>query len=99
MNELSLAERETHLSMAGDDHNTWVVFSDDPVLMRKLDKIGEIIRVVGAGKEYKLGANQITLKATPKPLSEARKAQLAQQARTMRQGLVITSEVGLQMAR
>lgn len=39
MQELTNAERETILNMNADDRTQWIVFSDDPVLQRKLEKI------------------------------------------------------------
>lgn len=79
MTKLTLAETETHLNMTADDRSVWIVFSDDPVMMRRLDRIGEFVRVVGAGKEYRLSATQVTLRAKKKPLSDEQKARLAQQ--------------------
>jgi hypothetical protein len=90
MIELLPEERETHLNMVGDDHGTWIVFSDDPYWMRRLDRIAEVVRVTGVGKEYRLDANQVIIKAKPKPLSPERKEQLAKQAQNMRKPLVIT---------
>lgn len=98
MNNLLPGERETVLSMTGDDHFVWAVFSDDPAMVRKLDKIAEFVRVVGAGKEYRLSANQVTIKSRPKPLSAERKAQLVRQAESMRKSLVVTSDFVVQNA-
>lgn len=64
-NDLSNEERETHANMAGDTHGEWTVFSDDPYWVRRLDKIAAGTPV-GKGKEYKLQANQVTLRAVPK---------------------------------
>lgn len=87
-NELSNAERETHLNMTADDRSTWLVFSDDPVMMRRLDTIAEVVRVVGAGKQYKLRADQLSLRKGKKQLSEARRAELADRMRTLRRNTV-----------
>ena len=82
--ELSGPERETHLSMAADDRSVWIVFSDDPVMMRRLDVIAEVVRDVGAGKEYRLRADQVLLRLVRKPPSDERKAQLAANMRRVR---------------
>lgn len=77
-------ERETHLSMTADDRSIWIVFSDDPVMMRRLDAIAEFVRNVGEGKEYRLRADQLTLRKRKRQLSEAHKAQLADRMRRLR---------------
>lgn len=87
-NELTNAERETHLSMMADDRSVWVVFSDDPVMMRHFDKVAEAIKVVGAGKQYKLRADQLSFRKGKKQLSETQKAQLAARMRALRQNTV-----------
>ena len=88
INELSNAERETHLNMTADVRSAWVVFTDDPVMMRKFDTIAEFVRVVGAGKEYQLRADQLSLRKGKKQLSEARRAELADRMRAMRRNTV-----------
>lgn len=90
MNDLSNAERETCLNQTGDNHDEWFVFTDDPFWIRRLDKVAEVISIVGAGKKYRLDANQIAVKAKPKPLSAERKAQLGAQLRSLRQTSVAT---------
>lgn len=84
MLELSNEERETHLNMTADNRNQWHVYSDDPIMQRRLESVGAtLVRVAadGLGKEYTLPANQISFRNPPKPLSDARKAQLADQLR------------------
>ena len=68
---LTVAERETRLSMTGDDHGTWDVFPDDPFWISRLDKIATAWKVNGEGRWYKIPANQVTIKAPPKPPTEA----------------------------
>ena len=46
---LTVAERETRLSMTGDDHGTWDVFTDDPFWISRLDKIATAWKVNGEG--------------------------------------------------
>lgn len=86
MNDLSNAERETMLNMPADDRSGWIVFSDDPVMMRKLEKANaEFVRNVGAGKEYRLKAEQVTFRRGKKQLSEEAKAKLSERMRRLRQ--------------
>ena len=60
MMALSKAERETHINMAADDRTQWEVFSDDPVMLRRLEAIGaECIGEVGEGRRYRLAASQV----------------------------------------
>lgn len=80
-------ERETHLSMTADDRSIWIVFSDDPVMMRRLDAIAEFVRNVGEGKEYRLRADQLTLRRGKRQLSEAQRAKLAKRLAAMRNPL------------
>ena len=90
MGELEIAERETHLNMTGDDHDTWIVYSDDPYMMRKLDKIAEFVKRVGWGKEYKLRAEQVTFRTGKNRVSDERRVELADHMRRVRKTQVIT---------
>ncbi len=84
---LTQQEQETVLSMTADDRNTWHVYSDDPVMQRRLEGIGaKVVRVAsdGIGKHYELPANQVTLRKPLKPMSDERKAQLGQRLRALR---------------
>jgi hypothetical protein len=58
--------RETHLNQSASDHNTWHIFTDDPYWIRRLDKVGELVRETGQGREYKLQGNQVIVRAIPK---------------------------------
>lgn len=87
---MSNEERETCLNMTANDRNVWTVFSDDPVMMRRLDGIAEFVRMVGAGKEYRLRADQITFRKGKRQLSEAHRAQLADRMRQLRGNTVTT---------
>lgn len=80
--ELLPEERETHFNMTGDNHNEWVVFSDDPYWIRKLDKVAAGV-AVGAGKEYKLRADQLLLRAgkAHRTYTDEQKAVLAERMR------------------
>lgn len=81
-NNLSNEERETHISMTGDNRKEWIVFSDDPVWIRKLDKLATGIDV-GKGREYRLQANQVSLR-NPRKLSEEQRQALAERLNLMR---------------
>ena len=71
MTALTAAERETRLSMMGDDHGTWDVFTDDPMWIDRLDKIATAWKVNGEGKWYTLRADQVVVRIG---VSEAKKA-------------------------
>jgi hypothetical protein len=69
--KLKPEEQETHFNMTGDNHNEWVVFTDDAFWIARLDKLvkaGHVPepRLIGAGKEYKLKANQVLVRPSPK---------------------------------
>ena len=68
---LTVAERETRLSMTGDDHGTWDVFTDDPFWIARLDKIATAYKVNGEGRWYKLRSDQVVVRVG---ISEAKKA-------------------------
>ena len=68
---LTVAERETRLSMTGDDHGTWDVFTDDPFWISRLDKIATAWKVNGEGRGYKLRSDQVVVRVG---ISEAKKA-------------------------
>ena len=68
---LTIAERETHLNMTGDDHGTWDVFTDDPFWIARLDKIATAWKVNGEGRWYKLRSDQVVVRVG---ISEAKKA-------------------------
>ena len=71
MTALTASERETRLSMMGDDHSTWDVFTDDSMWIDRLDRITTAIRTQGEGKWYKLRADQVVVRIG---VSEAKKA-------------------------
>ena len=82
-NILDPSERETHISMAGDDHSQWLVFSDDPYWQRRLDRIA-VGAPVGAGKMYVLRAEQVLLRKGKRTVSEAQRAAMTERAKFMR---------------
>lgn len=62
MSNLSNAERETHINMTAEDRSKWAVFTDDPVMIRKLDKIAKCTGKHGEGKYYELDKAQVSLR-------------------------------------
>lgn len=75
MDALTNAEREVHLSMVADKHDTWEVYSDDPMWVARLDKIATAYKVSAIGKWYRLTAGQVTIKKERLPMTdEQRKA-------------------------
>lgn len=85
---LTQQEQETILSMSAFDRNFWHVYSDDPVMQRRLEGIGaKIVRVAsdGIGKHYQLRADQVLLRKGKRELSEDTKAQLGDRLRAMRE--------------
>jgi len=90
---LTQQEQETNLSMSADDRGTWHVYSDDPVMQRRIESVGaKLVRTAadGVGKHYELPANQITIRKAIKPMSDARKAELGTRLRALRADRVIT---------
>jgi hypothetical protein len=62
MSPLSLEETETHLNMVADDRGIWYVYTDDPVMIRKMESIGAtFVKSSGPGKHYTLRSNQVSL--------------------------------------
>jgi hypothetical protein len=90
MVELANEERETHLNMTGDNRGLWVCFSDDPVMMKKLDAVALFVEAIGQGKEYHLRADQLSFRKGKRQLSDERKAQLAARMRSLRKNTVTT---------
>lgn len=83
MQPLSNEERETSLNMAADDRTVWEVFSDDPVMQRKLESVGAMpVKTTrdGQGKFYRLPANQLTFRK-PSALTDEQRAALSMRAR------------------
>lgn len=81
--ELQPDERETRISMSGDDHDTWYVYTDDPYWIRRLDKLAEFVRDYGYGREYKLRADQLLIRAGKRQveMTDERRALLAARMR------------------
>jgi hypothetical protein len=90
--KLTLAEKETHFNMTADDRSIYHIYSDDEVMMRKLESIGAKLVKTEAhgGKHYTLPASQISLRKPRAPMSEAQKAKLSRQLAKARAASVIT---------
>lgn len=78
-------ERETHLNMVCEDRSTWIVFTDDPTMIRLFEsKAYPKGKAIGLGFEFSIPANKLsfkTLNKTTRKLSveerEQRKLRLA----------------------
>lgn len=76
--ELSNAERETHINQCADDRSMWECYTDDPVWIARLEKIGiKPDKAIGAGFRYTIPDNQITVRRAKKPMTEAQRVKLA----------------------
>ena len=85
MNDLTNAERETILTLSADDRGTWNVFCDDPVMIRKLEKIGATLTEDKmGGKVYTLPAACVLLRKQPakRQLTDDQRAELAARMRS-----------------
>lgn len=72
---LTIHERETHLNMPADDRSTWIVYTDDPVMIRRLNKIATAESASGEGFYYRLHKSQVTLRKK-RVLTDAHRAKL-----------------------
>lgn len=69
--ELNPEERETVISMAGDDHDTWIMYSDDPYWQRRIEKLGiQPFEARGAGRKYRLRAEHVLIRRGKPAISE-----------------------------
>lgn len=100
MTRLTDTEQETNLNMTADDRDTWHVYSDDPVMIRKFESIGavEVKTLYGGGKAYTLRTDQVLLRTGKKQMSERRKAQLATQLSKVSKPPVVPEEKHLNRA-
>lgn len=77
MTTLTQSEQETHLSMTADNRGEWHVYSDDPVMQRRLESVGATLvrpSTNGIGKHYTLRANQISFrKGLKRELTDAQR--------------------------
>ncbi|MFN8465458.1 MAG: hypothetical protein U0X20_07905 [Caldilineaceae bacterium] len=95
--QLTLAERETHLNMTGDDHATWIAHSDDPWFWRRMEELGiEPVRTIGSEtRVYHLSASNVSFRRKMQLSDEerARRASNMQNAkRSLRNPINLQSE-------
>lgn len=77
--KLKPAERETHFVMSGDNRQQWNVTTNDWYWQRRLDKVSDAIYETPDGsKHYILDANQVSIRSTPKQLTDEEKAARAE---------------------
>jgi hypothetical protein len=83
-------ERETALTMSSEDHSRWHVWTDDPYMMRRLDRLaaGE---PADSGKRYTLRADQVLLRKGKPQLSAAQKGQ---RTRNLKRGTETSDGIG-----
>jgi hypothetical protein len=64
MRDLTLEERETAIMQSADDRGTWKIYTDDPVMIAKLERMGmpAVVRDDGIGREYLVEANQVSFR-------------------------------------
>ena len=78
-------ERETHLNMISDDRSHWVVFTDDPIMIRLFDsKHYEKIRSVGLGFEYKIKTDKLEFLSEKSIKKAIKKRSLSEDERNRR---------------
>ena len=75
-------ERETCLTMTGDNHEQWIIFTDDPYWLRRLEKIATAIETIGEGKRFVVDASQVTIGRKRKALSADEKLRRANALRS-----------------
>lgn len=60
-------ERETHLNMTSEDRSHWVVFTDDPVMIKMFEsKKYQKGKSVGLGFEFKIPSDKLEFKSLNK---------------------------------
>lgn len=86
MAQLTNEERETHLNLVAANRSQWEVYSDDPVMMAKLDRIATG-QPYGAGKRYTLRANQVSFRygKARAPMSDEERFRRSERMKRMRQ--------------
>lgn len=77
---LTPAERETVICRAADERQ-WSVFTEDPVVIRKLDRLFEAVEVTTHGKRYELPLAAISFRRPRKLTGKQLKAARARMAK------------------
>lgn len=89
MADLLLEERETHLNLIAADRSTWEVYTDDPVMIKRLDKIVTAIKTTNNGKFYQLRSDQVVLRKGKRAVSDAQRIQAAKRMKQLhKQGML-----------
>lgn len=87
--KLTLAERETILRRAADERE-WSLFSEDPAVIRKLDRLGyQATQETAHGKRYRLPSKAISFRrpnVRKRELSPERQEALRARMARMRAG-------------
>ena len=82
ISDLLLEERETHINQTANDRSKWIIYTDDPVWINRLDKMlgnDEVTRTAnGIGFLYVVPVSYVRVKP-PRKLSEEHKAKLREQ--------------------
>lgn len=82
--DLALDEMETTLIMRGNDRGKWECFTNDKVMMRRLEKAGAMfLKGDEYGKWYDLAVNQVTLRRPMELSDEAREERRARARRNL----------------
>lgn len=80
--------RETHFGMTAVNHEEWVVFTDDPYWIRRLDRIATG-KPVGAGKQYILRADQVLVRAGKRQVSAEQRQKSAERMNLLRHRMTV----------
>lgn len=87
MAALTNEERESHFNISAANRHIVEITSDDPVEQAKIEKVGCVAyQIRGETKYYRMPRNQFSLRNPPKPMSEEKRQQLAEQLAKMREG-------------
>ena len=70
MTKLTSVEMETHINQTADNRNEWELFTDDPVMLKKMDRLGIVGIPVGEGKCYTLDKSQVSIRKKRTPMSD-----------------------------
>jgi hypothetical protein len=89
-------ERETAITMSSEDHSQWHVWTDDPYMMRRLDRLTEG-EPAGNGKRYTLRADQLLLRKGKRQVSDAQRRAGANNLKTPSQTKSFHAEAGAVM--
>ena len=89
-NEVVLDHRESHFNMTADNHDEWIVFTDDPYWIRRLDKIATGKPVAnGDGKQYTLRADQVLVRAKKRAVSEENRQKSSERMRLLKHRMAV----------